>query len=164
MSDIPVEKRFAILCEIVRAQHFAWHEAVVDLCPGVNPADVTNRMWQITGRETARAYNKRIDLDAPVAAQVAASIAWSSVCMGEDASVQKGDGGDEAWLTHDGCPWHQWHEKTGLMAEDRPGCDHWFQSTVDGVNAEHGTRLRFETLEAMPDGDPRCRRRIWVED
>ncbi len=32
MSDDPIEKRFAILCGIVRAQHFAWREAVCQSC------------------------------------------------------------------------------------------------------------------------------------
>ncbi len=165
MSEVPIEKRFAILCEIVRAQHFAWHEAVVDLCPDVDAASVTNRMWEVTGRETAKAYAKRIDTAQPIAAQVAAGIAWSSVCMGEDASVQKVEGGrDEAFLTHDGCPWLAWHQKTDLLAEDRPGCDAWFRTTVEGVNEALGTRLQFETLETMPDGAPRCRRRFWVQN
>lgn len=164
MSEIPVEKRFAVLCEIVRAQHFAWHEAVVDLCPDVEAAEVTNRMWEVTGRETAKAYARRMDTSKPLAAQIAASIAWSSVCMGEDASVQPGDDGDEAFLVHNGCPWLTWHQKTHLLAEDRPGCDAWFRTSVEGVNEALGTKLRFETLEAMPDGAPRCRRRFWVED
>ena len=31
--DIPLERRFKVLCEIVRAQHFAWREAALALAP-----------------------------------------------------------------------------------------------------------------------------------
>ncbi len=164
MTNIPVEKRFAILCEITRAQHFAWREAVRQLCPEVDPAAVVDRMWALTGVETGQAYQKRIDTAQPLAPQVAESIAWSSQCMGEDASVEVSAEGDQAFVCHAACPWHDWHTRLGLVAEDRPGCDQWFAATLEQINTALGTRVRFETLEALPDGDARCRRRFWVED
>ena len=163
MSEIPVEKKYAILCEITRAQHFAWHEAVVQMCPDVDAAAVTNKMWEVTGHETARAYLKRLDQAKPLAPQIARSIAWSSQCMGEDASVELTEGQDEAFVRHADCPWVHWHRRLDLLAEDRPGCDLWFQTTIDDINAELGTRIRMETQQALPDGDPCCRRRFWVE-
>ena len=83
--------------------------------------------------------------------------------MGEDAVCEPGDGADEAFLRHDGCPWFGWHERTGLLAEDRPGCDVWFQTTVATINKGLGTSLKVETLKALPDGDECCLRRFWVE-
>lgn len=163
MADIPIDKRFAILCEITRAQHFAWRQAVVEMCPDADPVAVGNKMWEITGLQTGRAYLKHLDRSAPLAPQIAASIAWSSQCMGEDAIVEQGNGGEEAFLRHQACPWQGWYQKRDLVAEDRPGCDAWFQSTVDTVNRELGTALRFETLEALPDGGACCLRRLWVE-
>jgi len=163
MGDIPLDKKFAVLCGITRAQHFAWRQAVVELCPDVDPTAVVDRMWQLTGDQTARSYLRQIDKSKPVAPQVADCIVWSSRCMGEDASSSPGDGPDEAMVRHSDCPWFRWHDKHGLLAEDRPGCDQWFRSTIEAVNAELGTKLRFETIESLPEGGSSCLRRIWCE-
>jgi hypothetical protein len=163
-ADPDAEQRFAILCKITRAQHFAWREAVRQTCPDIDPAAVVRSMWEITGAETARAYSRRIDVTRPLAEQVAASVAWSSRCMGEEVSVEPGAGGDEAFLRHTACPWFDWHQRLGLLEEDRPGCDRWFATTVEHLNAALGTHVHFETLETLPDGDPCCRRRFWVEE
>jgi hypothetical protein len=163
MSDIPIEKRYAVLCEITRAQHFAWHEAVRQLCPGVDMVQVVNKMWEITGEDTARAYLKRLDRSKPLAPQVASSIVWSSQCMGEDAHLEVSPQKDEGLVRHKDCPWFHWHKRLGLLAEDRPGCDLWFTSTVDRINREFGSKLRVETLETLPEGGSCCLRRFWVE-
>jgi hypothetical protein len=164
MAEIPVDKKFAVLTEIARAQHFAWHQAVQELFPGADMAAVVNRMWEITGRETAKAYLKRLDRSKPLAPQVAASIAWSSQCMGENAALETSADGREGFVRHADCPWVHWHRRLGLLAEDRPGCDLWFQTTVADVNAALGTKLHVETIEALPDGGSCCLRRFWVED
>jgi hypothetical protein len=164
VAEIPVEKRFAILCQITRAQHFAWHQAVVDLAPDVDVAAVVNRMWEVTGQQTAASYITRFNGDQPLAPQFAKSIAWSSLCMGEDASVEPGNGENEAFVRHTDCPWVHWHRKLGLLAEDRPGCDIWFSTTIEAINKEMGANMQFETLESLPDGDSCCLRRIWVDD
>ncbi len=163
MFDIPIEKRFSVLCEISRAQHFAWREAVCTSCPDAEVGDVVLKMWEVTGRQTAQAYAKRIDPAAPLAPQVAAGIVWSSACMGEDAVVEPGDGGDSAFVRHTACPWLGWHERLGLLAEDRPGCDRWFQSTLDTLGKSVGATFNFETLESLPEGGSCCLRRLWVE-
>lgn len=160
--DIPIEKRFNVLCDIVRAQHFAWREAALALRPDLDPGELTNKMWEITGVQTARAYLKRLDPEKPLAAQVAGSIAWSSVCMGEDAKVVPGEG-DEAFLKHDGCPWYDWHKRLGILEEDQPGCDVWFETTVAEINKELGTNVKIETQKSLPGGGDCCLRRIWVE-
>jgi len=163
VTKIPLESRFKALCQITRAQHFAWREAVRELCPGVDARAVVERMWAITGRQTGQAYLKRLDRSRPLAPQVAASVAWSSQCMGEDARVEVGADGSEAFVRHEACPWFSWHERLGLLAEDRPGCDLWFQTTVDEINRALGTKLRVETRQTLPDGDASCLRRFWVE-
>jgi hypothetical protein len=160
--DVPVEERFRVLCEITRAQHFAWREAALALAPQLDPVALTKKMWEITGRQTAKAYLKRLDPEQPLAPQVARSLAWSSACMGEDATVEPGEG-DEAFVRHHDCPWCRWHERLGLLAEDRPGCDTWFRTVVDAIGEALETSLRVETISALPDGGDCCLRRIWVE-
>jgi len=160
--DVPIEKRFAVLCDIVRAQHFAWREAALALAPQLDPQALCNKMWEITGVQTAKAYIKRLDPARPLAMQVAACIAWSSVCMGENAVAEPGEG-DEAFVRHLDCPWCHWHERLGLLAEDRPGCDTWFTSTIAEINRELGTNIRMETRSALPDGGNCCLRRIWAD-
>jgi hypothetical protein len=168
VGDNRTERRFSTLCQIVRAQHFAWREAVRDLCPSVDPADLVARMWQVTGRQTARAYLKRVDPSAPLAPQIANAIVWSSESMGEDAVVEipetEPSRTDEAFVRHRDCPWFHWHRRLNLLDEDRPGCDTWFQTVVEDVNRELGTKLRVETLETLPEGGSCCLRRFWVED
>jgi len=162
VDEVPVERRFAVLSEIMRAQHFAWREAVRQCCSDVDPTDVVDRMWLLTGRQTSKAYLKRLDCELPIAPQVARSIAWSSQCMGEDAVVE--EHGDEVRVRHRDCPWFHWHKKLDLLAEDQPGCDRWFGTLVADINAEFGTELRVETLESLPEGGASCLRRLWVED
>ena len=163
MGDIPVEKKFSVLCEIARAQHFAWHEAVRLMCPGVDPARVTDKMWEVTGHETAKAYLRKMDKNKPLAPQMASSIVWSSQCMGEAATVETTPGKDEAFVRHADCPWYHWHKRLNLLPEDRPGCDIWFQTAVDDINKTLGTALRMKTVEALPEGGSCCLRRFWVE-
>ncbi|MBW2453561.1 MAG: hypothetical protein JRI68_03575 [Deltaproteobacteria bacterium] len=162
MTDKSLQHRFDVLCQITRAQHFAWRQAVADLCPEVDTARVVDKMWERTGEQTGAAYARRIDKSEPLAKQVAASIVWSSACMGEDAHVEAGVG-DEAFVVHADCPWFHWHKRLDLLSEDRPGCDVWFQTTLERVNSELGTCVRCETTESLPDGDECCRRRFWVE-
>jgi hypothetical protein len=162
-NDVPIEKRFRILVEISRASHFAWREAALRCCPDVDAAKLVNTMWEITGVQTAESYVKHIDPDGDVARQVAESIIWSSRCMGEDVELEVGKAPGEYLVRHRACPWHRWHEKQGLLPEDRPGCDRWFASTLDTINEKLGTSLRFETLSALPEGDDCCLRRIWSE-
>ena len=42
--EIPVEKKFKILCEITRASHFAWRQAVVETCPDTDIKDVVYKL------------------------------------------------------------------------------------------------------------------------
>ena len=155
--------KFAVLCKIARAQHFAWRAAVVEHCGEDEAAMVVDRMWEVTGQQTGAAYAPRLDPDQPLAPQVAKSVVWSSRCMGEDAHLEVSDDGTEAFVRHEACPWFDWHKRLGLLEEDRSGCDCWFSTTVNAINTVRGTALRVETLSTLPDGDAACVRRFWVD-
>lgn len=160
--DVPLEQRFKILCNIVRAQHFAWREAALSLAPDLDPLELTKKMWEITGIQTAKGYRKQLDPAKPLAVQMARLFAWSSLCMGEDAVVEEGEG-DEAFVRHRDCPWFTWHERKNLLAEDQPGCDMWFSTVVSEIGKALGTRVRVETCCSLPGKGGCCLRRIWVE-
>jgi hypothetical protein len=162
-TDIGIEKKFAALVEICRASHFAWREAALRCCPNVDERRLVNEMWDITGVQTAEAYLKRLDPSMDLPRQIAACITWSSQCMGEDARLEAGNRAGECFVKHVNCPWHRWHEERGLLAEDRPGCDRWFEATIRTINEKLGVAVRFETLSALPDGDDCCLRRIWQD-
>ena len=161
--DMPVEKKFEILSQITRASHFAWREAALKCCPDVDPQKLVNEMWDITGVQTGSAYVKRLKPGPDLPKQVASSIVWSSQSMGEDAVLEPGANEGEWNVKHEGCPWHQWHERLGLLPEDQPGCDQWFQATVRTINEKLGTNVKCETLSSLPEGGDCCRRRIWQE-
>jgi hypothetical protein len=163
-TDISTEKKFKILVEITRASHFAWREAALRCCPDVDPRKLVNEMWEITGVRTAEAYLKHLNPSEDLARQVAASIVWSSECMGEDVHLEDGEKPGEYFVKHVGCPWHRWHEDLDLLPEDRPGCDRWFNATIRTINERLGTNLRFETLSALPEGGDCCLRKIWEEE
>ena len=163
MNQIPLETRFRVLCEITRAQHFAWRQAVVETCPQVDPEKAVYRMWEITGHETARAYLKRLDPEKPLPIQIANSMVWSSECMGEDAVVEGGGDDNEAFVIHTQCPWFLWHQRLDLLKEDQPGCDIWFETCLADINRALGTKLKIQTLNSLPEGGETCRRRIWLE-
>ena len=163
MADMPIEKKFKILCDITRATHFAWREAALELCPQVKPQDFVNKFWEITGRETAKGYLKRLDPNKPVARQVADAMVWSSVTMGEDAELVEGKNDKESYVRHKACPWVEWHRRLGLLEEDQPGCDKWFEITIKEVNKKLGTNVKFETEKSLPAGGECCLRRIWVD-
>ena len=163
MNEIPLESRFKVLCEITRAQHFAWRQAAVENCPQVDPEEIVNRMWEITGHETARAYLNRLDTSKPLPVQIAKSMVWSSQCMGEDAETEEGADENEAFVVHSQCPWYLWHKRLDLLSEDQPGCDIWFETCLSDINHELGTKVKIQTLNSLPNGGNACRRRIWVE-
>lgn len=167
MSDegaFPLEDRFALLCGITRAAHFEWRRAALALSPDVDPMALVGRYWEEVGHDTAAAYLRRIDRERPLPRQVAELFVSSSLAMGERAEVRPSEGPGEVLLVHTGCPWPAWHERYQALAEDRPGCDRWLATVCADIGEALGVRLRFETLESLPEGGATCTRRLWVEE
>jgi len=160
--EIPLEKKFQVLCGIARAQHFAWREACRQLAPEKDTTEFVNKMWEVSAHDTGKAYLKMLDKEASLPMQIAESIVKSSITMGEDAKIIKGENDDEYFVKHEACPWFDWHKRLGLLPEDRPGCDMWYFKTVEYMNQALGTDVKIETTKALPDGDDCCMRRIWT--
>jgi hypothetical protein len=161
--EIPLEKKFKILCGIARAQHFAWREACRQLCPEKDTTEFVNKMWEVSAKDTGKAYLKMLNKEDSLPKQIAESIVKSSITMGEDAKLIKGDSDNEYFVKHEACPWYDWHKMLDLLPEDRPGCDTWYFKTIDYMNEALGTNVKIETTMSLPDGNDCCMRRIWVE-
>jgi len=161
--DLPVEKKFHVLCEITRASHFEWLRAVRALAPELDLSELVRRYWQEVGRDTAVAYLRHIDPQKPLPEQIARSFAFSSQCMGENCTVKPGRDDSEYFAEHTGCPWFDWHKKEGLLEMDRMRCDAWLGAIVEDANKSLNSKLKAETLKSLPDGDDTCLRRFWVE-
>ncbi len=157
------EKRFELLANIMRASHFEWRRAALATNPQPDPEALIRRYWEEVGRDTAAFYLRKIDPAGDVARQVADLFVGSSVAMGEDAEYAGTDGDGCHLARHNACPWFDWHKREGLLAEDRLGCDHWLATVVDEVNRALGAKVRFQTVEALPDGGTQCLRRFWQE-
>ncbi len=156
-------KKLEVLSGIMRASHFEWRRAVLALYPDADPIDVIKQYWKEVGKDTARFYLTKIDPLGDLPAQLAALFVSSSVAMGEDAELVDPTADGKAQARHNDCPWVHWHRKEGLLAEDQIGCDYWLKTVVDEINNALGSRLCFETAEALPTGGGCCLRRFWEE-
>lgn len=157
------KKRFEILSGIMRASHFEWRKAALEMSPGIDPIRLVKKYWEVVGKDTAQFYLKKIDPQRDVAQQTAEMFVSSSQAMGEDA-VMLGQNADGCWeARHNDCPWFHWHKKENLLDEDQVGCDQWLKTVVDEINAALHTHVRFETTESLPAGGGCCHRKFWIE-
>ncbi|MFQ6015253.1 MAG: hypothetical protein ACE5NP_07410 [Anaerolineae bacterium] len=162
--EIPLEKRYDILNQIVRASHFEWLAAAKALAgEGVSELDLVLEYWEIVGHDTARSYLKRLNPNQPLPRQIAENFAFSSLCMGEDVVVVEGEDDQEAFVQHNGCPWYEWHMRQGKLEQDQPGCDKWVEVFMADINKELSSDVKWQTLKSLPNGDDVCLRRFWVE-
>ena len=150
------DQKFKTLCQITRAAHFEWRKTFIEMFPDMDPREAVLKYWEIVGHDTAKAYLKQIDETEPVAPQIAQLIVDSSLAMGEDARVTTE--ADEVYFEHLECPWFTWHKKNDALAEDQPGCDCWIATLLKDINEALGTRITFETLSSLPNGDASCKR------
>lgn len=163
-EDIPLVKKFHMLSQIQRKSHFEWLEAAMHFAKdGTTELEVVKKFWEIVGRDTAPGYLRHIDPDKPLPRQIAECFVFSSQSMGEDAVLVDGEGENESFARHNGCPWYDWHERLGKMDQDLPGCEAWLESFMAAINKELGTNVKWETVKSLPAGDDVCLRRFWVE-
>ncbi len=161
--DLPLEKRFKMMAQILRATHFEWRRAALAFCPDADPKELVMKFWEEVGHDTAAAYLKQLDPAKPLPKQMAENTVFSSLCMGEDARVVEGTDERECFVRHDGCPWYDWHQRLGLLEEDQAGCDQWFRTFTADINEKLGAAIKWETQKCLAAGDDHCLRRFWVE-
>ena len=161
--EIPLEKKFKILSQIHRGSHFEWIEAVKEICPNVNEHDLVLKYWEKVAESTAKNYLNHIDMNKSLPKQFAENFVFSSICMGEDATLIQGKDENEYFAKHNDCPWYHWHKRLGKLEFDQEGCDMWLETLIKFINENLGTNIKAETLKSLPNGDEICLRRFWVE-
>ena len=160
-------RKFEMLGNIERATWYEWRQAALEFArEGTKPLDIALRAWEIVGHDTAKSYFGMLDKTKDSYVEdIAKCIETSSIMMGEDAKVVKSENTEECFVRWDRCPWPEFARRYGApMEEDVLGCDKWFQTVIADINEVFNTRVRLETLKAIPRGDCQCLRRLWVEE
>jgi len=159
--------RFNTLANIERATWFEWRQAAIEYArPDVKPLDLVLRAWEIVGHDTALTYYNMLDKTSKTFLEdVARCIVFSSLTMGENAKIVKAENPHEIYVRWDRCPWPEFARRYKVpMEEDVLGCDKWFQTVIADVNAFFNTKVKLETLKAIPRGDGMCLRRLSMEE
>jgi hypothetical protein len=158
--------KFDALGNITRALFYEWREAAIrNAKEGVTPMQLVLDAWEVVGHDTAKAYFGMLDVSKPdFLKKIARAIVMSSTMMGETARMEKGKDENEFLVIWDRCPWPEFARRYEVpMDEDVKGCDKWFTTVIDDLNELFNTKVRLETLEAIPYGDGKCVRRLWME-
>jgi len=159
--------KFEALANITRATWYEWREAAIATArPEFKPLDLVLKAWEVVGHDTAKAYFNQLNRASPnFHKDIAKCIVNSSLMMGEDAKIVPGENKNEVFVRWDHCPWPEFARRYGApMEEDVLGCDMWFQTVIEDINALFNTKVKLETLKAIPRGDCVCLRRISIEE
>ena len=157
--------KFDTLGNIERATWYEWREAALSFAPPhVKPLDLVLKAWEVVGHDTAKAYFHMLDKSKPsFLRDIARCIVTSSVMMGETAKMVEGKKPDEICVQWDRCPWPEFARRYGAsMEEDVLGCDKWFQTVIEDINTLFNTKVKLETLKAIPRGEKICLRRLSI--
>ena len=160
-------KKFEALQNINRATWYEWREAAIECArPEIKPLDLVLKAWEVVGHDTAKAYFGMLDASKPSFLEdIAKCIVMSSTMMGETAEIVKSDKPNEVFVRWDRCPWPEFARRYNVpMEEDVLGCDKWFQTVIEDINKLFNTKVKLETLKAIPRGDGQCLRRISMEE
>jgi hypothetical protein len=158
--------KFDGLGNITRATWFEWREAAITCArPEFKPIDLVLKAWEVVGHDTAKAYFTALDVSKPTFLEdIAKCIVSSSTMMGEDAKIVESEKDDEIYVQWDRCPWPEFSRRYQVpMEEDVLGCDKWFQTVIEDINALFNTEVKLETLKAIPRGDGICIRRLSIK-
>lgn len=141
---------------MVRITHdffHCWRQAVEEKLSKEEADKVQLRFWELVGIGTGKMYLERGGNPDDVA-KVAYTMLRASEVMGETARMETTP--DASLVVHDACPWMDSFRERGAPNECQPGCDKWFQATVQTISPN----LRVVTEAALPAGDATCTRRF----
>jgi hypothetical protein len=149
----------------MRRIFYASREADLQLNPEKDPQEVALKAYEIRGKDLAKSYFPRVNLGKADWLENIAKLfvnTWRN--QGAVVRVEKSENPDEVYIVWDRCPWPTAAKNYGApMAEDLAGCDLILQTALAEVGLFANRKLRIETTRAIPRGEGKCVRRLWLE-
>lgn len=167
------EKEIAKLwakCQAVQDENrrtfYQCREAAIQMVgDGADENAIALKAWEIKGKDVAKSYLPRIRMDKPKFVENIAKLfvnSWRN--QGAVVSVEPGADENEVFIVWERCPWPTTAKQYGApMAEDLAGCDLALQTTIADVGLFANRNLKIETVKAIPRGEGKCVRRLWLE-
>lgn len=135
--------------------YHSWRKAVEEKYGKDEASELELRFWELVGEDTANAYINKGKIDSNDIEGLVKGIARSSEIMGEQVEVKKD--GDDILLVHTECPWTDSYEASGDPGQCQAGCDRWFETAAQKLNAKFGVK----TESCLAAGDDSCLRRFY---
>ncbi len=151
--------------EIRRAFYSSRAAAIAAAGDDADANAIALNAWQFRGHDIAKSYFPRINLTkGSLAEQVGQLLVGSWRSQGAVVKLVKSENPDEVFVEWTRCPWPTAAKNYGApMAEDVAGCDLMLQTAVADVALFIGRKINIETTKAIPRGEGKCVRRIWLE-
>lgn len=143
--------------QMVRIAHdffHTWRQVVAARLGEETARELELAFWEQVGLNTAQAYLANKAAVSEDMETIIQALAKSSRIMGEEVRVERE--GEDWLLVHEACPWPASYRRFHQHENCRPGCDHWFKTTVARLNP----CLEVHTEASIPDGHGRCVRRL----
>jgi hypothetical protein len=150
----------------IRRAFYTWRAAAIELTgEGADETAVALKAWEYRGKDAAKSYFPRINLEkGSLVEQVGRLYVNTWRNQGAVVKLEKSDQPDEVFIVWERCPWPTAAKNYGAsMAEDVAGCDLMLQTTLADVASFINRDLKIETLKAIPRGEGKCVRRLWLE-
>jgi hypothetical protein len=150
-----------------RRTFFQCRQAAIELAgEGADEEAITLKAWEMKGKDTAKSYFPRVNVSKPTFVEDIAKLyvnSWRNA--GALVKIEKSENPNEVFIVWERCPWPTSHKQYGVsMALDVAGCDLALQTTLADVALFANRKLKIETLKAIPRGEGKCVRRLWLED
>jgi hypothetical protein len=149
----------------IRRFFYAGREAAVQLNPEKDPSEVALKLYEIRGKDLAKSYFPRVNVSRPSFVEDIAKLfvnTWRN--QGAVVKVEKSENPNEVFIVWERCPWPTAAKNYGApMAEDVAGCDLILQTALADVALFANKNLKIETTKAIPRGEGKCVRRVWLD-
>lgn len=150
----------------IRRAFYTSREAGIQLAgDGADPTTIALKAWEIRGKDVAKTYFPRINLAKGNLVEEIGKLyvnSWRN--QGAVVKLERSENPDEVFIVWERCPWPTAAKNYGApMAEDVAGCDLMLQTALADVALFINQPLKIETLKAIPRGEGKCVRRLWLE-
>jgi hypothetical protein len=150
----------------IRQVFYEWRAAAIELAgEGADVNAIAMKAWEVRGKDTARSYFPRVNLTKGNLVEEIGKLyvnSWRN--QGAVVKLEKSENPNEVFIVWSRCPWPTAAKNFGApMSEDVAGCDLMLQTTLAEVALFANKKLKIETLKAIPRGEGKCVRRLWLE-